>query len=1236
LGSSGGWNNTDGNGKNHHSVWSLSEPVTLEAGAELVAHMRFQEGGEWADQNLGRFRLSVSGNPAAFGREQAGFAAMKLTDPWAKLAAGYHVVGDQAARDKLLERHPTANALIGDLYALQQDWEHALAAYDKAITEETKDARLFAARAETHQKLEHWDLAATDWGTADSYAPDKKVRYGNPSFPCLEHRAHIHGRLQQWDKQVQDYTELLKPERFGDFQWFFSGRGDAYCQLRQWDKARADFDKAVDVAPQPERATFLFQRARLLLAAQGQWKQAAEDVHQLFQKPADFVDGAWPRSEWWAYRDAALICAIAGDVENYSQAAAACYRKQAAGTPSADDGRWIVLTMLLFPEMITKESSPRLLELAGKADDYWRPRLIAAIHFRSGDPKKAADFFDANGPGGHFLFLAAMTYHKLGHQDRAKQLLDEGNAWIEAERAKDPGASVPKPYVWQDWAPIATLQYEASEIILGPGVGSAKLPERPVGEARFLAGLARYSAARGNAKAAEAPRAKARALLEEKLLKEPDDAAIASELASLLWSGLPPAEYYWIDDATPPGAKLQGDTPWEFVSKPDYPVFRGAKSTRRQAKGVSQHFFDGAAPGLKIGQGARLFAYVYLDPKDPPRAVMLQFKSPDWDHRAFWGEDVIPYGTAGKEDHVSMGPLPRAGEWVRLEVEAAKVGLSAGAELNGWAFTQHGGTCYWDAAGITGPIQEPWQKLAAAYHRLGDERALDTLIKQHPEAAVAIGDLYAAAQDWERAIAEYGKLLADRPADVTLVTKLALAYQAVGRTRKALPHLAKLSAANPKDTILSLEVAARQAWFGQEREFAITRQRILAIAKGTGSEFTANQAAKACSIRASADKAELEAALALGRTAVALGKGGQSQEWNLLALGMAEYRSGNDAAADEALVAAAKAAPNNPHVTGPSAFYRAMSLFRQGKPDEARKLAIATAAKMKPLPTDDNNPLAGGVDHNDLILWLAYKEARALLKIDLSPIEMLEEAHNDELKTLGADNPATVATTLKLVDAYIAAGRTRETAPLLASASSADPKDTTLAMRAAAMQAWFEQEKEYAATRQRLLAFARDTSDPGTCDHVAKSCSIRPSTDKAELEAALSLARRGAELRKSGQWSEWNLLTLGMAEYRNGNHGAAIEAMLAAVKAGPDIPVLLGISGFYRAMSLFQQGKHDEARKLALDTAAQMKPLPKDEQNPLVDGAYYDTQIMWLAYKEAKAMIKFEAASPPKTENDKE
>jgi hypothetical protein len=78
---------------------------------------------------------------------------------------------------------------------------------------------------------------------------------------------------------------------------------------------------------------------------------------------------------------------------------------------------------------------------------------------------------------------------------------------------------------------------------------------------------------------------------------------------------------------------------------------------------------------------------------------MLQFNDGTWNHRAYWGEDAIPFGAGDTPEHRLMGPLPKLGEWVRLEVDAAHVGLAAGAELNGWAFTQFGGTVYWDHAG---------------------------------------------------------------------------------------------------------------------------------------------------------------------------------------------------------------------------------------------------------------------------------------------------------------------------------------------------------------------------------------------------------------------------------------------------------------------------------------------------------------------------------------------------------
>ncbi len=63
-------------------------------------------------------------------------------------------------------------------------------------------------------------------------------------------------------------------------------------------------------------------------------------------------------------------------------------------------------------------------------------------------------------------------------------------------------------------------------------------------------------------------------------------------------------------------------------------------------------------------------------------------------------------------------------------------------------------------------------------------------------------------------------------------------------------------------------------------------------------------------------------------------------------------------------------------------FFRAMSLFRQGKKDEARKLATKAVAKMKLLPAAEHNPRAECVDHDDLIMWLAYKETKAMIEFN--------------------------------------------------------------------------------------------------------------------------------------------------------------------------------------------------------------------------------------------------------------
>jgi hypothetical protein len=192
------------------------------------------------------------------------------------------------------------------------------------------------------------------------------------------------------------------------------------------------------------------------------------------------------------------------------------------------------------------------------------------------------------------------------------------------------------------------------------------------------------------------------------------------------------------------------------------------------------------------------------------------------------------------------------------------------------------------------------------------------------------------------------------------------------RTKQALVEYKR------NQLLQSLTVAATQAWLGQQMEYSATCDRVLELAKDAEEAGDAERAAKICSLRPS-DAETHEAALELARRAVELGKGHQLMFYFQMALGMAEYRCGHYTEADVALRAAAQLGEQDYYVSGTSAYYRAMSLFKQGKEAEARKLASEAISKMKPLPADEQNPLAGDDNADDLILWMAFKEASALL-----------------------------------------------------------------------------------------------------------------------------------------------------------------------------------------------------------------------------------------------------------------
>ncbi|MBN8249117.1 MAG: DUF1549 domain-containing protein, partial [Verrucomicrobia bacterium] len=175
-------------------------------------------------------------------------------------------------------------------------------------------------------------------------------------------------------------------------------------------------------------------------------------------------------------------------------------------------------------------------------------------------------------------------------------------------------------------------------------------------------------------------------------------------------------EVVWLDDEAPGTPKAATENGPRWIGPDQGPVRAGQRALRRQGPGVTQDVFESNGAVLEIPAGATLFAHVFLDPKDPPKAVMLQFNKDGWDHRAIWGDaDAIDWGEKGKAGRMPMGDLPRTGEWIRLEVPAERVGLKAGDRLSGIAFTQADGTGYWDQAGVQGrvdPANDPLHSFA--------------------------------------------------------------------------------------------------------------------------------------------------------------------------------------------------------------------------------------------------------------------------------------------------------------------------------------------------------------------------------------------------------------------------------------------------------------------------------------------------------------------------------------------
>ncbi len=204
--------------------------------------------------------------------------------------------------------------------------------------------------------------------------------------------------------------------------------------------------------------------------------------------------------------------------------------------------------------------------------------------------------------------------------------------------------------------------------------------------------------------------------------KQFDDQAAAIAYTDPATSQPPPPaqtlEQVWLDDEFPSGGRVFASPghPTTYVTAADGQVLSGQKAVKRVDKGLAQDVVEGTSP-LEIPPEGKLFANVWIEPQDPPKTLMLQYFKGGWLHRAVWGDyDAIDWGARNTTERVLIGPLPQPGQWARLEVEAAQLGLKAGDQVTGFALTQFGGTVFWDLVGVAGrsdPAADPRRSLLA-------------------------------------------------------------------------------------------------------------------------------------------------------------------------------------------------------------------------------------------------------------------------------------------------------------------------------------------------------------------------------------------------------------------------------------------------------------------------------------------------------------------------------------------
>lgn len=804
------------------------------------------EFGAMTKHNLGRFRLSVTGDSDAILRETNRIAALKLTSPWLRLSAAYRAEGE-----------------------LDQALAMCFRAYDMAQSGSEK--------AEIARQLAEFDDVFSQ--LLKRSPDDKWLLLGQVRFLAPQKIA---------EKKFQEAVDLLTGAiaLFPDDLELHRLRAASSRELHDWQAALGDLTQVIERETDVSKKRTAEHTKVETQIRLGQTAEAAEAATlQMLMT-----------TEWDTVRNAYAAQLLAGNPGVSKVAASKLYQSLSGKTDlSASWSGWLVRTHVAVPGLVTTANRQRLLDAAQKAGGTWTAPLAAAIHYRSGDLKQAEPLLTTSS-NRQMQAMAALLLYDQGKTTEARSLLHQIEIGFQTDSEKSPDSAVPVHIAWQDWAIARGLYREAVRKLAGPELAeldklleqepdnaaalltranllssaglhdeafadlnkaekvNPEASELPGLKGRILAGLNRADealaslndaiardsadplvyAARGGIFLMRGQTEQARIDLEKSLDIQPTELATL-HLSNLLlkqaetatsWTVLKPKDMKSTGGAT---LTLQDDgsilASGANVSGDNYRISFDADFERLAAvrlEALPDESLPQLGPGRHSTGNFQLSEFRVLLQRGEEASELtplpvdsawasFDYKSSDADVAGtihpnlkkvwhVWGRIGEPH-----QAYFLVGKSPTAVKGRAVIIELRHQEYAEGINLGRFRLSiSEDSRAFAREKDLVAALTtaNPWTRLAAAYRLSGEEARLDALIAERPEMEIEFADAYAADNDWGKAIRLYNKAVAASPNDGELLAKRAEAFGRLNQKEQADKDWQKVFELNPMNEAL--------------------------------------------------------------------------------------------------------------------------------------------------------------------------------------------------------------------------------------------------------------------------------------------------------------------------------------------------------------------------------------------------------------------------------------------------